>query len=254
MPTKPPFRFQQFTVDDQRAAMKVGTDGVLLGAWTPIRTATRILDIGTGCGIIALMLAQRTAELNCQISAIEIDHQAAEQAYDNFVASPWPMRLPASIENINFSLEQFSKVNIATEKQFDLVVCNPPFFERSFLSPNPSRSVARHAEDLSRDSLFEHAQRLLTEAGRLAIVLPFEQAESTIETAGNHEFHLWNQTNVRPTPTSELKRVLLEFSRVSSTQQDSVVKTELIIETSRHQYSDEYAELTKEFHLRYSST
>ncbi len=253
MSTRSPFRFQQFTVDDQRAAMKVGTDGVLLGAWTPIRTATRILDVGTGCGIVALMLAQRTAKLKSQISAIEIDQRAAEQAYDNFVASPWTMRLPTSAENVNLSLEQFSELNKANENRFHLVVCNPPFFGQPYRSPNPSRSVARHTENLTRDSLFEHAQRLLTEAGRLAIVLPFEQAESTIETARNHDFHLWNQTNVRPTPTSELKRVLLEFSLVSPTQRDWVAETELIIETSRHQYSDDYADLTNEFHLRYAS-
>ena len=246
MSGKSPFRFQQFTVRDDHAAMKIGTDAVLLGAWAPTRGAKRILDVGTGCGIIALMLAQRTNETDSRISAIDIDSDAASQAVENFAASPWPGRLPSQSDEVQFSLEEFSQPN---DRLFDLVVCNPPFFSNASLSPSESRSAARHAAGLPRDSLFELVFQLLTESGRFCLVLPFEQADSTIALANEHGFHLWSRTNVRPTPTSDLKRVLLEFGRESF--EGVIEESELIVEMERHQYSSEYADLTKHFHLRY---
>ena len=249
MSAKTPFRFQQFTVRDDRAAMKIGTDAVLLGAWAPIRGAARILDVGTGCGIVALMLAQRTVESDSQISAIDIDSNAAQQAVENFASSPWPDRLPSRSPAVHFSLDEYFQEMKSADQRFDFVVCNPPFFSQASHSPSEPRTAARHAEGLPRESLFRQVFQLLTDSGRFCLVLPFEQSDATIALGAKIGFHLWRRTDVRPTPTSELKRVLLDFGREEAGELE---RSELIVETERHQYSDDYASLTKDFHLRYA--
>jgi len=228
--------------------MKIGTDGVLLGAWAQIRDAKRILDAGTGCGIIALMLAQRTAEIGSRIAAIDIDENAAVQAVENFAASPWPDRLPGQRQEVHHSVEQFSCSENA-DGGFDLVVCNPPFFSSPGSLPASSRNTARHATELDRTQLFQAAHRLLDANGRFCLVLPFEQADSTVESLAKLGLSLWSRTDVRPTPDSLPKRVLLEFGMIDTSHE---IHNDLVVETARHQYSEDYADLTRDFHLRYA--
>ena len=244
-----PFRFQQFAIADDGAAMKIGTDAVLLGSWTPLRQAKTILDIGTGCGIVALMLAQRSVSFASQISAIDIDQGAAQQALANFQESPWPNRLPVCAAEIHQSLQQF--VDQDQSQGFDLIVCNPPFFEPNFAAVDPSRAKARSTQTLTRASLLSCAKSFFDDLGRLSIIIPYDQAAATIADAEVSGYHLWSRTDVRPTPISSLKRSLLEFG-LSASNSDELTHGELIVETLRHVYSDNYRELTQNFHLRYA--
>ncbi len=230
--------------------MKVGTDGVLLGAWAPIREARRILDIGTGSGLVSLMIAQRSARIGSRVSAIDVDSNAAAQAVENFQDSPWPQRLPEAVETVHVSLQQYAIER--TNDKVDLAVSNPPFFEPAFQTESSARSTARTTKTLGHRSLFEHAQTVLKNNGRFCLILPWEQAQSTIKIASSSGFVLWGRTDVRPTPKSRLKRVLFEFGKEPSS--DGPVLDEIVIEESRHEYSKAYERLTKEFHLRYAKT
>lgn len=251
MTTKPAFQFQEFAVWDDRCGMKVGTDGVLLGAWAPIGNAKKILDAGTGCGIIALMLAQRTEAFGSEIFAIEIDGSASAQAAENFAGSPWSHRLPTDSESVHGSLQQLVDATDPHHRAFDLIVCNPPFFDSSFPAGTMTRSQARHDQSLSRDALFESARMLLAESGRICVVLPHDQANSSIEIASQSQLNLSRRVNVLPNPGSDPKRVLLEFTpQVPTTR---VEPTEFVIEVSRHQYSEEFGQLLGDFYLRYSN-
>lgn len=227
--------------------MKVGTDGVLLGAWANANHPRRILDIGTGSGLIALMLAQRYEEETPKIHAVEIDEQSATQAQANFDASPWShyFRL------VNQPIQEFAK--LSPSHSFDLITCNPPFFENDFPSPNRKRRVAKHANQLSRQSLFDVVARLLNSRGRLCIVIPSEQFTTSKQTAMHSGLVLSKIVNVRPTQSAAIKRVLLQF-RLSKTLEEvsnKEITREIVIETSRHQYSTEFAKLVEKFYLRY---
>jgi len=226
--------------------MKVGTDAVLLGAWTPTRDAKRILDVGTGCGIIALMLAQRTEKLGSQISAIDIDEAAARQSIENFTASPWPDRLPKNCDQVHRPLEEFS---LEDNAPFDLIVSNPPFFASPGRMADSTRKLARQTTDYDRRRMFVQLVRLLGDAARLCLILPFDQADVSIQMAEDQRLHLWSRTDVRPTPDSKPKRTLIEFGTKAEMQN----RDELIIETARHQFSEQYANLTRQFHLRYAA-
>lgn len=231
------FQFKQFKVDQGRTAMKVGTDGVLLGAWTNVYGANHILDVGTGTGLIALMLAQRTE--NALITAIDIDTNAAIQASENVVASPWAERITVSSADFN---------DFCKDKQcmFDLIVSNPPYFKQSLQSPGKSRTLARHDQSLSHESLINHALRLLNEEGRLSVILPYVEGSVFIALAASKGLFCIRKTNVLPTPTSDVKRLLLEFSR----EQSKMMEDNLVIEEGgRHAYSKEYLDLTRDFYL-----
>lgn len=225
--------------------MKIGTDAVLLGAWAPIRGAKRILDVGTGCGIIALMLAQRTATIESRIAAIDVDESAAGQAVENFAASPWPDRLPGHVSQVHRSLEEFSQ---ADDVRFDLVVSNPPFFASLGCMADSSRKVARQISEVDRRRMLLHLVRLLDDTATLCLILPFEQADAAIEITESEGMHLRSRTDVRPTPDSKPKRTLLELS----TRAADLGHNELIVELARHQFSERYAQLTQDFHLRYA--
>ena len=227
--------------------MKIGTDAVLLGSWTPLHGAKHILDVGTGCGIVALMLAQRSESIGSTVAAIDIDPAAAQQALDNFVQSPWPDRLPSVFSQIHKPLQQ---MDVAACPSFDLIVCNPPFFEPSPQLKASSRKLARATETLDRMQLYQGAKSLLAGAGRLSMIIPFDQAENAIDEAAGCGFQLVARTDVRPTPDSILKRSLLEFSLGPIDAKPA--RSELIVETSRHVYSEQYRALTKDFHLRYA--
>lgn len=219
--------------------MKVGTDGVLLGSWTPIENNPfSILDIGTGTGIIALMLAQRShAE---QIDALEIDEEAYEQATDNFENSPWNDRLFCFHAGLDEFMEE-------PEDEYDLIVSNPPFHQEDYKSSNEQRDLARFQDAMPFEDLIEAADLLLSENGILAVIIPFKEEKKFLDLAREYELHPLKITRVKGTPTTEIKRSLLAFSRNKTI---NFPVDELIIETARHQYTPDYIELTKEFYLK----
>ncbi|RVT79597.1 methyltransferase domain-containing protein [Flavobacterium sufflavum] len=233
------FQFKQFSITQDRCAMKVGTDGVLLGSWTPIENNPfSILDIGTGTGIIALMLAQRShAE---QIDALEIDEDAYEQATDNFENSPWNDRLFCFHAGLDEFVEE-------PEDEYDLIVSNPPFYSADYKSSNDQRDLARFQDAMPFEDLIEAAALLLSENGIFTVIIPFKEEENFLAIANESELYPLKITRVKGTPTTEIKRSLLAFSR---TEINNFPIDELIIETARHQYTPEYIELTKDFYLK----
>jgi tRNA1Val (adenine37-N6)-methyltransferase len=218
--------------------MKVGTDGVLLGAWTPlINNPYNILDIGTGTGIIALMLAQRSnAE---QIDAIEIDDNAYEQATENFENSPWNDRLYCYHAGLDEFVDEVEEV-------FDLVVSNPPFYTEDYKSGNEQRDMARFTDSLSFEELIEAADFFLSDNGIFSVIIPYKEEEKFISLCKERNLFPLKITRVKGTPTAEIKRSLLAFTRIEQTPHID----ELVIEISRHQYTSQYIELTKGFYLK----
>lgn len=233
------FQFKQFSVKQNKTAMKVGTDGVLLGTWAPIdHNPFSVLDIGAGTGIIALMLAQRThAE---QIDALEIDEDAYEQAVDNFENSPWGDRLFCFHAGLDEFIDE-------PEDEYDLIVSNPPFYSEDYKTDNEQRDLARFQDAMPFEELIEAADLLLSENGIFAIILPYKEEENFIALAKESELYPIKITRVKGTPKSEIKRSLLAFSRNETSE---IEINELIIEIDRHVYTAEYTELTKEFYLK----
>jgi len=233
------FQFKQFSIEQDRCAMKIGTDGVLLGAWTPIDNNPRsILDIGTGTGIIALMLAQRSNSE--QIDGLEIDEEAYEQAVDNFENSIWSERLFCFHAGLDEFVEE-------PEDEYDLIVSNPPFYTDDFKSATEQRDLARFADAMPFEDLIEAADLLLSENGIFAVIIPFKEEDNFVTLAKEMELYPIKITRVKGTPTTEIIRSLLAFSRNEIT--DFPID-ELIIEITRHVYTPEYIELTKEFYLK----
>ncbi len=218
--------------------MKVGTDSVLLGAWTPIDNLPfSILDIGAGTGILSLMLAQRSnAE---QIDAIEIDEEAYEQCVENFENSPWGDRLFCFHAGLDEFVEE-------PEDEYDLIISNPPFYTDDYKSENAARDIARFEDALPFEDLLEAADLLLSEKGIFSVILPYKEETKFIDLAKEFELYPFKITRVKGTPTTEIKRSLLAFSRIEK----AILNDELIIETARHQYTDEYIALTKDFYLK----
>lgn len=229
------FQFKQFTVQQDKTPMKVGTDGVLLGAWAAIGKANTILDIGTGTGLIALMCAQRNPL--ARIDALEIEPHACEQATENIQASPWHDR----IQVIHKAIQVYSSPYL-----YDSIVCNPPFFLNSTKAPDSGRNLARHADTLSHLELLENASRLLAPGGNFSVILPTQESASLLETAKNYELYPQHITYVLPNPGKPAKRLLIRFvtKPVASPTRDQIT-----VELSRHQYSKEYRDLTGAFYL-----
>jgi len=215
--------------------MKVGTDGVLLGAWSAAAHKKNILDIGTGTGLIALMMAQRNPD--AQITGIEINKEAYLQACENVNDSPWADRV--NICHIDFKTYQ-------TENKFDLIVSNPPFFTNSLLGPDHKRNLARHTTELTYTELLRKASTLLSANGELDIIFPAGEESYIKEQSLISGLTPCRQLNILPTPDAPVKRILLGFSF----SEKECVSHQIIIETARHQYSDEYISLTREFYLK----
>ncbi len=232
------FQFRQFAVADDAASMRVGTDGILLGAWATVRPARQVLDIGTGCGLLALMAAQRNS--SAVIRAIDIDGASVAQAASNFLASPWPERLHATRE----SLADFA-ARPENRGGYDVIICNPPFFRTGPKSPLIARQTARHQTALTADDWTRACQVLLSPAGKAAVIVPAVDQMGWIESAASFELVLHRRTQVRPRPATVPRRTLLEFGREPANCTD----TELPIECARHQYFPEYRDLTGEFYL-----
>jgi tRNA1Val (adenine37-N6)-methyltransferase len=233
------FRFKQFIIEQSKSAMKVGTDGVLLGAWTPLHNnPNTILDIGAGTGLIALMLAQRSnAE---QIDALEIDEDAYEEATDNFENSPWNDRLFCYHAGLDEFVEE-------PEDEYDLIVSNPPFYTEDYKTENEQRDLARFSDAMPFNELIEAADLLLSEKGIFTVIIPYKEEINFIAMAKECEFYPLKITRIKGTPTAEIKRSLLAFSRK---EMPNFVIDELVIETARHQYTHGYIDLTKEFYLK----
>ena len=235
------FSFKQFNISQDRCAMKVGTDGVLLGAWAPIfHQPYNILDIGAGTGLIALMLAQRSSAE--QIDAIEIDEDAYEQCVENFEKSNWNDRLFC----YHAGLDEYTDELFEEEEEYDLIVSNPPFYSENYSSGDEKRDQARFQDALPFDELIESAQALLSNNGIFAVIIPYKEEERFIQLAKSIGLFLLKTTRVKGTTESEIKRSLLAFSRLEQTP----IIDELIIEIERHQYTDDYKELTKDFYLK----
>lgn len=219
--------------------MKIGTDGVLLGAWCPIdNNPFSILDIGAGTGILSLMLAQRSnAE---QIDAIEIDEDAYEQCVENFENSQWSDRLFCFHAGLDEFVEE-------PEDEYDLIISNPPFYSEDYKSENEQRDLARFQDALPFEDLVEAASLLLSENGIFSVIIPFKEEEKFITLSKNFDLFPLKITRVKGTPTTEIKRTLLAFS---FTEKTNFPIDELIIETARHQYTEDYIALTKDFYLK----
>ncbi len=232
------FQFKQFSVNQDRCAMKIGTDGVLLGAWTTVNHKPfSILDIGTGTGVLSLMLAQRSfAET---IEAIEIDDDAFEQAAENFENSPWGDRLFCYHAGFMEFVDEI-------DDSYDLIISNPPFYSENYKTDNLKRDLARFTDALPFEHLLYGCSKLLATNGKAAFIIPFSEESNFITLASKYNLFINKLTRVKGTPSSEYKRSLLEFSFTKS----PVETTELIIEINRHQYTEDYINLTKDFYLK----
>ena len=233
----PYFSFKQFTVFQNQCAMKVGIDGVLLGAWANIGNVDTILDIGTGTGLIALMIAQRSG---AQIEAIDIDADAVMQANENNQNSPWSSR-------IHVSEVELQRYVLKTENRYDLIVSNPPYFVNSTKAPVENRNTARHTDTLTHKELLDNALILLKPTGRICVILPVNEGLLSVEYAASIGLHCTKQVVVFPKPGAVPKRLLLEFSP----QFAECVNSEIVIESDvRHQYSPEFTALVKDYYLK----
>jgi tRNA1Val (adenine37-N6)-methyltransferase len=230
------FKFKQFKVGQNQNVHRVGTDGVLLGAWVNIGKATQILDIGTGTGVIALLLAQRS---HAKITGIDSDQEAFRITRQNADESPWKER----IRIIETSLQDFY-----TEARFDLVVCNPPFFENSLKPPTSHRQQQRHTNTLPQDQLIENVVQLLTPIGRLAVVLPTAEGNRFKEIAASFNLYQHRSCAVFSKIGKPQERWLLEFARTPTATED---KTQLTIMDAAGQWTDEYKALTRDFYLNF---
>ena len=231
------FKFKQFTIRQEGAAMKVGTDGVLLGAWIGLGGVSTALDIGTGSGVIALMIAQRC---NAVVDAVEIDSDSANQAKSNFDSSPWKNRVTV----YNMSFQNFYAV---TKTKYDLIVSNPPYFSNSLKSAFQKRNIARHVDELPYHQLIEGVAKLLGNNGKFCAVFPYTEGNVFIAQAANAELFCTRKTNVYSHPHKPVLRLLLEFSFMK----EKLVENELSIHNLEGNYSDDYKKLTKDFYLAF---
>jgi tRNA1Val (adenine37-N6)-methyltransferase len=233
------FQFKQFSIHQDRCAMKIGTDAVLLGAWCPIDNKPfSVLDIGAGTGILSLMLAQRTSAE--QIDALEIDEEAYEQCVENFEASPWSDRLFCFHAGLDEFIDE-------PEDEYDIIISNPPFYSENYKTENDSRDLARFQDALPFEELVETASLLLSENGIFAVIIPFKEEERFIDLCAESELFPVKVSRVKGSHTTPIVRSLLALKRYEL----SVLEAdELVIEINRHEYTDDYINLTKEFYLK----
>ena len=233
------FNFKQFSVQQDKCAMKIGTDSVLLGAWCPIdNNPFSILDIGAGTGVLSLMLAQRShAE---QIDALEIDEDAYEQCVENFEASPWSDRLFCFHAGLDEFIEE-------PEDEYDIIISNPPFYSEDYKTDNSQRDLARFQDAMPFEELVEAADLLLSENGIFAVIIPYKEEERFIDLCAEVELFPVKVTRVKGSHTTPIVRSLLAFKRY---ELSVLTADELVIEINRHEYTDDYINLTKDFYLK----
>jgi len=219
--------------------MKVGTDGVLLGAWCSLESLPKtILDIGTGTGIISLMLAQRSSAIT--IDGLEVDPSAYMQTVDNFENSDWSDRLYC----YNASFQKFA--DDTNKETYDLIVSNPPFYTEDYITKNSSRNKARFTSSLTFKELIGGISKILSKSGFFSTIIPFKEESTFICLAEQHSLHLNKICRVQGNKNSDIKRSLMTFSF----NKVKISETNLIIENSRHKYTKEYEELTNNFYLK----
>lgn len=235
--TVQPFKFKQFSIQQDKCPMKVGTDGVLLGAWAAVGQAKRILDIGTGSGVVAVMLGQRNLEAT--IHGVEIDAAAYQQAEANMMAAPWKERLVA----IHSPIQDFAK---AQEEKYDHIVSNPPFFSGGTFSNNQDRNSVRHTVKLPHGDLLVAVRKLLTDQGRFSLILPYIEGLRFQELARTYNFYCNRITEVQPKADKKVERLLMQFERKEKElQKDSLV----IQKEARNDWTEAYIALTGAFYL-----
>jgi tRNA1Val (adenine37-N6)-methyltransferase len=230
------FHFKQFSIRHDRSTMKVGTDGVLLGAWVDPADASRILDIGTGSGVIALMLAQRTSA-QVAIHGVEIEPQDADQAVQNVAHSPWPHK----VEIFTTSIQEYNP-----EERYDLIVSNPPYFNNSQEPPDKRRVQTRHTILLTYQELLQSVVRLLTPAGKFSVILPYTEGIDFIRLAAAVNLHCIRQWSFRTRREKPVERWLLTFSAAPQ----PIDKGEILLYEEGDQWSVNYTNLTREFYLK----
>ncbi len=254
------FRFKQFSVTQERAAMKVGTDGVLLGAWVSLGDALqRVLDIGTGTGVIALMLAQRTASVAepAAIDAVEVDPEASSEAAGNFAASPWAARLRVHTDPIQTYAAEYPG------ERYDLIVSNPPYFMAGtdfrrgndvstavVARPSAARVAARHAEMLPYDDLIGSVLALLKPNGRFAAIFPYRESGIFIAKAADRGLFVRRLLEISGAPRKPVKRVAVECA-LSRAPREAIVREKLCIEDGRGTFTEAYRLLTRDFYLKF---
>lgn len=244
------FKFKEFAINQDRCAMKIGTDSVLLGAWTSIDDHPySILDIGAGTGILALMLAQRSQSVPMAaeiIDAIEIDDPAYEQCVENFESSPWSDRLFCYHAALDEFVKEFLEDDMDNMTTYDLIISNPPFYSDTYKSSDNQRDLARFVDAMPFRQLLESVSKLLSSEGQFSVVIPFSDEKEFIVLATKEHLYPNRILRVQGTPQSEIKRSFIQFSFKETT-----VNTEhLIIETARHHYTEDYIALTKDFYLK----
>lgn len=229
------FRFRQFTIHQDKCAMKVGTDAVLLGSWVDPQFAEHILDIGTGSGLIALMLAQKSV---AEIDAVDMDEGAYIQAKENIRISPWYNR-------INIFHQSFQEFSQASEKKYDLIVTNPPYFHHASKPPQESRMNARHDDQLSFEELITGVKKLLTDEGKFCVILPSKEGMEFMDMAQSKGLFCHNMMRVKTKADKNEKRLMMEFGFRFGSLNDS----EIIIQEEDGSYTSEYIEFTKEYFI-----
>jgi len=232
------FKFKQFTVFQDKTAMKVGVDGVLLGTWAKTSNAKTILDIGTGTGLLSLMMAQKS---DASITAIDIDPESNIQAQFNFKQSIWSDR----ISSLNVSFQEFCS---KSDSIFDLIICNPPYFVQSMKSPDEKRNIARHDDLLPLDFLFSGVSKLLSSTGRFVMIYPFEKRANLYNEAKKNNLFLTNELIIRGTVKKNPNRIIVEFSRINQICNSA----ELVVRDAlNNDYTIEYKNLTKDFYIAF---
>lgn len=233
------FQFKQFSVDDSNCAMKIGTDGCLLGAWTDVSNVSSILDIGTGSGIVALMLVQRNT--NALVDAVEIDKEAFLQSRNNFLNSPWKNNFTP----IHSAIQDYVK---NCNKKYDLIVSCPPYFVNSMKSTDQKRKLARHTDSLQFEELIAIAKRLLSLDGKFSVIIPFHLAELFKEKSLIEGFYITKSTLVNPREKGNPMRILFQLE---NKKKECLIDFIAIQEEKGNQYTPEYVELTKEFYINF---
>ena len=228
------FKFKQFSIHGGESGMPVSTDGVMLGAWANCTPQNKILDIGTGTGLLALMCAQRFP--SAQITALDIEITAIEAAKQNFAQSPWSDRL---------SLHHSDVLQFEPEHRFERIICNPPYFNNGEQSKQSQRATARHTDTLQHSALLNRCHELLTEEGTANFVLPITEGEQFITMALQQGWHLSRLCRVQPSQKKPVHRLLFELAKQACDTQE----TYLIIHSSQG-YSDDFIQLTREFYLK----
>ena len=231
------FNFKEFRINQEKAAFKVGTDGVLLGAYATVEGKKRILDIGAGTGVISLMIAQRS---DAEIVSIEPDYESFLQTEENVSQCRWKSR----IKVINADLNSFNP----GEEKFDLIVTNPPYFSNSLKNPDLRKSFARHTDSLTSAGLLSGVARLLDDNGLFQLIMPYVEGTIFIAEAQEYGFYCNNILKIKPLPTSEIRRLIMTFSRQRLKTNEKFLTIE---HGKRHDFTEEYINLTKDFYLKF---